>query len=39
MARKTYVAPALFEQGSAIASTLGFPGGNLEAIGQKPTVG
>lgn len=38
MARMIYVAPALAEQGSAIASTLGNPGGHLEAIGQKSTV-
>lgn len=34
---KTYAAPKLVDHGSAVAKTLGFPGGSVESGNQKLT--
>lgn len=39
MAKSAYVAPAISDLGSAVAATLGFPGGTLESMTTKVTVG
>lgn len=39
MAKREYVSPAVSDLGSAVAVTLGFPGGTLESMSTKVTVG